>query len=203
MLKFFILILLVVLTSNIASAEPVDPINKYAYMSIMKDDKVLGNKSSAKYIIIYSSLTCHHCASFFSKIFPELKAKYIDTNKIAFANRLFITDRVAMAGTMLSYCDISNYYNMSNALFKHNETWVKNEGYLESLEKIAGLAGMDKEKFNSCISNQNLQDKILEKQKLAAEALEMKHVPYIIINGKQYVGPHDLVSIEKAIEATI
>ena len=50
---------------------------------VSTDDIVIGDPKSKIVLVEYFAPTCPHCVHYHQKIFPEIKAKYIDNNKIA------------------------------------------------------------------------------------------------------------------------
>src|SRR5262245_25690470 len=42
-------------------------------------DLAIGSNNAPITIVEYASMTCGHCAAFYTTTFPELKSKYIDT----------------------------------------------------------------------------------------------------------------------------
>ena len=66
------------------------------------NDMVLGNKKSNVIVVEYFSPTCPHCAYYHQTIFPELKKKYIDTNKIAYVVREFIATKQDLDAAILA-----------------------------------------------------------------------------------------------------
>ena len=52
----------------------------------------IGNENVPIKIIIYSSLTCPHCANFHTKVFPKIKEQYIDTGRAKVIFRDFPLD---------------------------------------------------------------------------------------------------------------
>src|SRR5690606_34011354 len=127
-----------------------------SYSKILPDDYTVGDENAKLYMIMYSSFSCPYCSHFYNEVFPLLQQKYIDTKKLVFVNRSVMTDKVSMAGTMLALCNISqssDYFMMTKLLYKHFPHWVIPTGYMEKLEKIAGLSGISKEEFNKCQDN--------------------------------------------------
>jgi thiol-disulfide isomerase/thioredoxin len=50
---------------------------------VAPDDIVIGDPKSKIVLVEYFAPTCPHCVHYHQKIFPQIKAKYIDNNKIA------------------------------------------------------------------------------------------------------------------------
>ena len=82
-------------------------------------DIALGPADAKVTIVEYASMTCGHCMAFATKIFPDLKAKYIDTGKVRFIFREFPLDARAFAASMLARCAGSTVKSMAlvDALF--------------------------------------------------------------------------------------
>lgn len=206
MIYNFVLILLISFLSN-SYADPAEKKTenteslvaiKKKYNKILSDDFVIGNAKSSKYMIVYSSFTCHHCADYYNKIFLKVKANLIDKHKIAYVSRSFLQDRLSLTAALLTYCNgKEGYYPMLKVLFSRYDYWVKRSGYLEALKQLVLLGGIDEIKFEQCINNKELQDSLLEKQKEAVEELEIKGTPVFIINGKKFEGA---LTYDKIIE---
>ncbi|AZL15743.1 thioredoxin domain-containing protein [Rickettsiales endosymbiont of Stachyamoeba lipophora] len=196
--KLIKLLSLIIMLSNLSVADNIQPASKY--LGFIDQDIILGNPSSKKYLIVYSSLSCPHCSDFYNKIFPKLKSELIDTNKIAFANRSFISDRVSLAGTMLAMCNGNeNYYTMLKVLYSKSDYWVVNPNYLQILEKLANLGGINSERFHKCVNDQALQTRLVDSQKAALNELNISAIPAFIINGKVLVGLLDYKRIKEEL----
>ena len=59
----------------------------------------MGGSPHAKVTVIeYASSSCPHCARFNEEVFPAFKAKYVDTGKVYYVYRPFLTQPVDIAG---------------------------------------------------------------------------------------------------------
>ena len=67
-------------------------------------DIFLWSESAPVTIYEYSSLTCSHCAAFHKDVFPKLKAEYIDTGKVRFAQRDVYFDEAGLWAAMVARC---------------------------------------------------------------------------------------------------
>src|ERR1700678_3074760 len=65
-------------------------------------DRVLGNAAAPVTMQEYFSLTCTHCAAWSAQVFPEVKAKLIDTGKLRYIYRDFPLDQVALTAAMVA-----------------------------------------------------------------------------------------------------
>ncbi len=127
-------------------------------------DIVIGNADAPVTIVEYASMTCPHCAQFQMVIFPQLKAKYIDTGKAKYMLREFPLDNLAVGAFMLARCaGDDRYYPMVDGLFDTQETWaVTGPEAKEKLLLIARQAGFSKERFDQCLGDKVLFNKIVD-----------------------------------------
>lgn len=152
-------------------------------------------------IVEYASLTCPHCATFHNKVFPEIKKKYIDTGKVRFVFRDFPFDQLAAAGSMLARCAGSGKeLDMLGVLFEKQDAWaVRNP--VPKLFEIARQAGFTQAKFDACLQDQAMLDKISAVRNRAAERFNVDSTPTFFINGKRLDGRSDsIATFDKALE---
>ena len=70
------------------------------------DEMVLGNPNAKVTVIEYASASCPHCARWNEDVYPAFKKKYVDTGKVKYVFREFLTPptEVAAAGFLLARC---------------------------------------------------------------------------------------------------
>ena len=155
-------------------------------------DVVLGSPDAKVTIVEYASLTCSHCATFHSTVFPGLKTKYIDTGKVRFMLREFPLDSLAAAGFVLSRCAGNDkYYAITGMLFDSQKAWLV-EKPLEPLQQLMAQAGFSKEKFESCLMDQKLLDGVIATRDQAAKLFNIDSTPTFFINGERLIGGSEL-----------
>ncbi len=165
-------------------------------------DLAVGPADAKVTIVEYSSMTCPHCASFATKVFPQLKEKYIDTGKVRFISRDFPLDNLAAAAAMLSRCvDSGKGFALAETLFATQAQWATSEGNpAAKLFEIVKQAGFTQESFDKCLTDQALLDKITAARTRAGEKFQINSTPTFFINGKRLSGKSDLADFDKAIE---
>jgi len=154
------------------------------------EDIVMGNADAPNVIVEYASMTCPHCAHFYTEVFPEVKEKYIDSGKARFVFREFPLDGLAVAASMLARCSGNDrFYPMVDALFETQKTWaLPGEDGKEKLLLIAKQAGFTQETFDKCLADKELFDKIVAVRKKAHEEYGVDSTPSFFVNGKRLSG---------------
>jgi protein-disulfide isomerase len=165
------------------------------------EDVSLGKADAPNTIVEYASMTCPHCAQFHTAVLPELKEKYIDTGQVRLILREFPLDGLAMAAIMLARCaGPDRYYPMVDALFETQKTWaMPGTDGKEKLLVIAKQAGFSKEKFDQCLADKELFEKIVETRKIAHEKFGIDSTPSFFVNGKRLTGEHQFKDFEAAL----
>lgn len=158
------------------------------------EDLFLGQADAPNTIVEYASMTCSHCARFHIDVLPELEKKYIETGQARLVLREFPLDGLATAAFMLARCSGNDrYYPMVDALFETQQSWVVQGGEAkEKLFSIAKQAGFSKEKFDQCLADQELFNKIVETRKIGHEKFGVDSTPSFFVNGKRLTGEHQL-----------
>lgn len=165
------------------------------------EDISLGKAEAPITIVEYASMTCSHCANFHEHVLPELEQKYIDSGQVRLILREFPLDGLAVAAFMLARCaGPDRYYPMVDALFETQKTWaMPGSDGKEKLLVIAKQAGFSKEKFDQCLADKELFDKIVETRKIAHEKFGVESTPSFFVNGKRLKGDHQLKDFEAVI----
>ena len=155
-------------------------------LDLLEDDFVIGDESAPITIIEYASLSCSHCADFHTNTLEKLKEEYIDSGKVRFVFRDFPFNYPALLGSMVLRCIPEDVrYDYMNALFQLQTNWVDKESTktTQELFKIMQSGGMTKEEFDTCITNVDLENKILQGVIGAQSEFNIQSTPSFLING--------------------
>lgn len=165
------------------------------------DDHVVGDENAAQTLIIWASVTCPHCASWFSNDWPIVKSELVETGKLRVVFREFPTQpaNLAMAGFRLASCAPTEDYMSIIEYQMENQSEIfkaAGEGRGEAAyREIAKLGGMEtNEAMNSCLRNPDITAHIVDNLDRAALA-EIQSVPAFLINGQKYKGKSDAESL--------
>jgi protein-disulfide isomerase len=158
------------------------------------EDISLGKVDAPNTIVEYASMTCPHCAQFHIDILPELQKKYVDSGQARLILREFPLDGLAVAAFMLARCaGPDRYYPMVSALFETQKTWAApGADGKEKLLMIAKQAGFSKEKFDECLADKELFDRIVAVRTRAHEKFSVDSTPQFFVNGKRLAHEHEL-----------
>ena len=178
--------------------------------ALMKQDELpdlsFGNEDSKVTIVEYASLTCGHCMNFHTKVFPDLKAKYIDTGKIRYIYRDFPLDPRATAGAMLARCAGEGGNNeralaMIDVLFHKQADWafVKTNP-TQALFDVARQTGFTQERFDKCLTDEALLEKVTAIYSRASGTFGVNSTPTFFINGKRLQAAPLIEEFDKVLE---
>lgn len=173
--------------------------------SVDQDDIVLGNPDAKVVIIEYFSPTCPHCFLYYKKAFPKIKEQYIDTNKIAYVLREFVSNKQDLDASILARCrgDVESYLRFKDVLLTEQDNWAFNKNYLEILGNIAKLGGVSQEEYATCLANDALIEQLIENTRLPVSVPTFVGTPSFFINGKHFTKPHMIEEFKKAIDEVL
>ena len=163
-------------------------------------DEVMGQDNAPNTVIEYASLTCPHCARFHSEVFPELKKRFIDTGKVRFIFREFPLDNYATAGFMLARCaGPGKYFPVLGAFFDQQNALLSAKDPYTWIQSFSKQIGFTQDSMESCLSNQDLLDKVMGVRQRAAEKFGVNSTPTFFINGTVHRGEMTIEEMEKAL----
>ena len=179
----------------------------YADDSLYKNVIAIGSDEAIVKIKVFSSLTCPHCADFHMKVIPKIKEKYIESGKVQLIFIDFPLDQAAFNASKLLHCiDQKKQIIFLDTIYETQESWTNGsdiEDINENLKKIVKNLGISSAKFDKCLINEVISDKILNGRIDANRKYSINSTPTIVINGKKLEGSVSFKNIEKEIEKLI
>ena len=167
-------------------------------------DMDLGDPKAPVTLVEYASATCVHCARFDKTVFPSLKARYIDTGKVHYVFREFLTapEQVAAASFVLARCaGKDKYFQVVEAVFRAQDEMFSTGDTRGPLVRIARSMGMTDEKFQACTSDTAALDALNKRVQHAIDVDKISGTPTFIVNGKTIAsGETTLETLAKAID---
>ena len=194
-IKIFVLFTFVCIKSYADNSKP----NKNL-ISFGENDAVIKIK-------VFSSLTCPHCANFHKKVIPELKKEYVESGKAQLIFIDFPLDQAAFNASKLLHCvDRSMQMKLLDTIYEKQNEWTNGSNINDinnNLKKIAKNLGISSNKFNGCLVDQSISDRILDGRINANKKYSIESTPTIVINEKKLEGSVSFNNIKKNIEKII
>ena len=154
-------------------------------------DRALGSPNARLVVQEWFSLTCTHCARFAQLVFPEVKAKLIDTGRIRYVYRDFPLDQVALTAAMVARAlPPERYEPFVQSLFASQDHWAfsqANDPQAE-LAKMAALAGMPRDVFQRTVDDQGLRREILAEQDAGQAKYKIDSTPSFVFGARLHSG---------------
>jgi len=164
-----------------------------------------GNKTAKIEIIIFESLTCSHCASFHTQIYPKLKKDFIDKKIVKIIFKSFPLDLAALNASKIAHCNNDGNSKILHLLYKKQNDWIKGEKIEDlnsNLRKIIKDENIELD-FDKCLDNKLLEDHILQQRIEGVKKYKVNATPTIIINEKKFDKPLTYKNLKKTIEKLI
>ena len=168
-------------------------------------DMALGAPEGAKVTVVeYASVTCSHCAAWQEQVYPEFKAKYVDTNKVRYVFREFPTapEAVAVAGFLVARCaGPDKYFPVIHEIMASQREFFSGTPPRAVLLRIANGAGLTEDQFKECVADPDAI-KAMDERVKAALAAGVNGTPYFLVNG-EHVPDSSIVGLSEKIDAAL
>lgn len=151
-------------------------------------DMSLGNPNAKVKVVEYASDTCVHCAHWEADYWPQFKAKYVDTNKVTYTFREFLTapEQVSAAGFLLARCaGRDKYFQVLQAIFRGQDEMFRTGDAHGVLLRIAQSVGMSEAQFNACEQNDAALKALGERVQRAQDVDHITGTPTFFVNGRK------------------
>jgi protein-disulfide isomerase len=132
---------------------------------------------------------------------PDIKTNWIDTGKARLVYRHMPLDGVALRGSIIAECfEDDRYFPFLELLFKQQKVWAFGENPMDGLQKIALLAGMNKERFEECLNNKEVANRIITQARDGKSVFGIHSTPSFVINGEVFAGGRDYHAMNDLLE---
>jgi protein-disulfide isomerase len=155
-------------------------------------DMTMGSPTAKVTVIEYASVACPICAHVNETVFPQFKAKYIDTGKVYYIYRPMNTGvpEVAIAGHLLARCaGKEKAFKVVDAIMRsQTEMGGEETGYSNALPVLQGIAasvGMSPDDYKKCVTDAKGIEQLNDAYNDAFEKDGIKGTPTFVINGKK------------------
>ena len=147
----------------------------------------MGDPAAKVHMEEYASVTCSHCAEFNNTVFPEFKAKYIDTGKVRYTLHELMTppQDVSAAGFMTARCaGRDKYFAVVDDLFRRQAKMFETNDVMGTLRAVATGAGMTEAQLQACLTDKTALAAASARSQ-AAVAAGVESTPTFLFNGKK------------------
>jgi protein-disulfide isomerase len=153
------------------------------------DDHVLGDANAPVTIVEYFAQGCSVCAHYNEAVFPQIKAKYIDTGKVRYVMRLYPLFPIDGPAHKLALClPKEQFFQATDLLFRNQPQWDTAEykdADPQGLTKMARLLGMTEAQAQSCMNDTSHDDHINAVAQEGMQRYDIQGTPTIVINFKK------------------
>lgn len=157
--------------------------------AVTSEDMSLGKADAPVTVIEYASLACTHCGRWENDVFPAFKAKYIDTGKVHYVFREFITapPELAASGALLARCaGKDKYFTVVQAVFHAQEEIFTTGDMRGPLLRIAETAGMSEADFDKCVGDEKALAAFNARVEKYSKEAKIEGTPTFFFNGDKY-----------------
>ena len=169
---------------------------------VRPDDMTMGSPRAKVVVIEYASASCPHCARFNNEVFPAFKAKYIDTGKVRYVFREFLTEPVELAAAsfMLARCSgKAHYFSVLDAVFRAQEKLYETGDERGILLGIAQKNGLTEPQYIACLTNDAAKQALFKKVDGYAQSDHIESTPTFLIGSQKLEGEQTLPALDAAI----
>ncbi len=165
---------------------------------------VMGSRRAKVTVIEYASASCPHCARFDINVFPALKAKYVDTGKVRYVFREFLTEpeQLAAAGFLLARCaGEAKYWSVVEAVFHAQAEIYQTRDIKGPFDRIAASVGLTPAQVDACLNSKPALDALNARVNDAVTKQKIDSTPTFIVGANKPIsGEVDLATLSAQID---
>ncbi|MCQ2965161.1 MAG: DsbA family protein [Alphaproteobacteria bacterium] len=167
-------------------------------------EKKLGDNDAPVKIIIFTSLTCPHCAGVHLNLMPIIKKELIDTKKAQVILADFPLEVRAMTGSLIASClKGDKYFAFMTTLYQNQRQWIVANNLQEAILPYAKLAGLTEKQMLDCATNEYGINEMTRIRNLNTMQYKLTATPTLIIKGnnrsEKLIGLQSIQEIHDAI----
>lgn len=161
---------------------PAAPVGSGLYAG----DIVYGDPQAPVEIIEYASMTCPHCANFSATIYPKIAEKYVDTGKVKFVFRNFVSNQLDLAATIAARCGgEAPAGELIKAIFARQREWARSDDPVSALASIIRKAGISRVQFDKCLADREIHKDLVKVTQDAVQIHKVNATPTLIVDGRK------------------
>jgi protein-disulfide isomerase len=162
----------------------------------------LGSPKARVQVVEYASLSCSHCAHWNNEVFPAFKKQFIDTGKVRYVFREFLTEpaQFAAAGYLLARrAGPARYFQVIDTVFRQQAAIFESQDLWGGLLKIGQGFGLTEEQFTTALQDKATLDAVNARVEKATERDKVQFTPTFFVNGERLEGGQPIEALAAAI----
>lgn len=167
-------------------------------------DHVLGSAKARVQVVEYASLSCGHCAHWNEDVFPSLKARYIDTGKVRYVFREFLTPPAEFAGAgflLALRVGEPRYFEVIDAIFRRQRDIFQSGDLWGGLLAVAKSFGLTEAQFEAAMADKAALAALNARVARAGERDRIQVTPTLFVNGQRFETDMPFDALAKVIDA--
>jgi protein-disulfide isomerase len=177
-------------------------IARAAPLPAVEGDMVLGSPKAPVQVVEYASLSCSHCAHWNNTVFPAFRKQFIDTGKVRYVFREYLTQpyQFAAAGYLLARrVGPARYFEVLDAIFHQQEAIFESEDLWGGLLKISQRFGLTEAQFTAAMQDKAALEAVNARVEKANARDKVEVTPTFFINGERLEGGQPIETFAAAI----
>jgi protein-disulfide isomerase len=177
-------------------------IARAAPLPAAEGDMVLGSATAKVQVVEYASLSCTHCAHWNNEVFPAFRKQFIDTGKVRYVFREYLTEPYpfAAAGYLLARrVGPARYFEVIDAVFKQQQAIFDSQDLWGGLLKIGKAFGLTEAQFTAALQDRKALDVVNARVEKATVRDKIEVTPTFFVNGERIEGGQPIEVFAAAI----
>ena len=146
-------------------------------------ERTIGEARAPIVIDEYISLTCPHCAQFYTGTLPELEKRYVKTGKVRIVMHDYPLDGLALKAAAVGRCmPPDEVFTYIRTLYENQQKWIPAANPEKIIIQYAVINGLDEDRAKVCINDPNIQNMIVADRAAATDAYGIQSTPTFVFN---------------------
>ena len=151
----------------------------------------LGTSTARVFIVEFADFGCGYCAKFNVETYPKIDSTYINKGVVRWKMVPFVTGMFKNSREVAEAAECSaeqgQFWKMNDVLYLKRKEWQASSNVSALITKYATDLKLDRAKFNRCLANPGIKQRIKQHDALAQQ-LGINGTPTFFVNGRRVPG---------------